>query len=33
MTEHLKEAYAADIKVRTEGAEGLGKRPLTVNVP
>lgn len=30
MTEHLKEAYAADIKVRTEGAEGL--RALTVNV-
>jgi ribonuclease BN (tRNA processing enzyme) len=32
MTDHLKEAYAEDIKVRTEGAEGLNKRPLTVNV-
>ena len=30
MTEHLKEAYSADITVRTEGAEHL--RPLTVNV-
>jgi ribonuclease BN (tRNA processing enzyme) len=30
MTDHLKEAYAADIKVRTEGAEHL--RALTVNV-
>jgi ribonuclease BN (tRNA processing enzyme) len=30
MTDHLKEAYAADIKIRTEGAESLG--PLTVNV-
>jgi ribonuclease BN (tRNA processing enzyme) len=30
MTGHLKEAYAADIKIRTEGAESLG--PLTVNV-
>lgn len=30
MTEHLKEAYAADIKIRTEGAEHL--RPLSVNV-
>ena len=30
MTEHLKEAYAADIKVRTEGPESL--RALTVNV-
>ena len=30
MTDHLKEAYAEDIKVRTEGAEHL--RPLTVNV-
>ena len=26
MTEHLKQAYAADIKVRTEGAEGLSKQ-------
>lgn len=32
MTDHLKEAYAADIKVRTEGAEGLSIRALTVNV-
>ncbi|HVP00269.1 MAG TPA: MBL fold metallo-hydrolase [Bryobacteraceae bacterium] len=32
MTDHLMEAYAADIKVRTEGAEGLSKRALTVNV-
>ena len=32
MTGHLKEAYAADIKVRTEGAEGLSKRGLAVNV-
>jgi ribonuclease Z len=30
MTEHLKEAFAADIKVRTEGAESL--RPLNVSV-
>lgn len=30
MTEHLKEAYAADIKVRTEGAEHLGA--LNINV-
>lgn len=32
MTDHLKQAYAADIKVRTEGIEGLGKRALTINV-
>ncbi len=32
MTEHLKEAYAADIQVRTEGPEGLSKRALAVNV-
>jgi ribonuclease Z len=32
MTEHLKQAYAADIKIRTEGAEGLSKQALTVNV-
>ncbi len=32
MTEHLKEAYAADIQVRTEGFEGLSKRNLAVSV-
>jgi ribonuclease BN (tRNA processing enzyme) len=32
MTEHLKEAYAADIKVRSEGPEHLSLRALTVNV-
>lgn len=32
MTEHLKEAYAADIHVRTEGLEGLDTRGLRVNV-
>lgn len=32
MTEHLKHAYVADIKIRTEGAEGLSKQGLTVNV-
>jgi ribonuclease BN (tRNA processing enzyme) len=32
MTEHLKQAYAADIKVRTEGMEGLESAGLTVNV-
>ncbi len=32
MTKHLKQAYAADIKVRTDGLEGLGKRALIVNV-
>jgi ribonuclease BN (tRNA processing enzyme) len=32
MTEYLKQAYAADIKVRTEGAEGLNAAGLAVNV-
>ncbi len=32
MTEHLKQAWAADIKVRSEGFEGLNRRPLQVNV-
>jgi ribonuclease Z len=32
MTEALRQAYAADIKVRTEGFEGLNRWPLTVNV-
>lgn len=32
MTEHLKQAYAADIKIRTEGVEGLNSAGLTVNV-
>ncbi len=32
MTEHLKLAYAADIRVRTDGAEGLSKQGLNVNV-
>ncbi len=32
MTNNLKLAYAADIKVRTEGFEGLNRRPLVVNV-
>jgi ribonuclease BN (tRNA processing enzyme) len=32
MTEHLKQAYAADIKVRTEGLEHLSKNGLDVNV-
>jgi len=32
MTEHLNQAYEADIKVRTEGAERLSKQGLTVNV-
>ena len=32
MTEHLKQAYAADIKVRTEGMEGLDSAGLIVNV-
>jgi ribonuclease Z len=32
MTEHLTQAYAADIKIRTEGAEGLSKKALGVNV-
>ncbi len=32
MTDHLKQAYAADIKIRTEGMEGLDSAGLTVNV-
>src|SRR5438552_15777376 len=32
MTDHLNQAYAADIKIRTEGAEHLSKQGLTVNV-
>lgn len=32
MTEHLNQAYAADIKIRTEGAERLSKQGHTVNV-
>ncbi len=32
MTENLKRAYAADIKVRTEGMEGLDPKALTTNV-
>src|SRR4051812_36749902 len=32
MTDRLKEAYAADIKIRSYGAEGLGRRPLDVRV-
>jgi ribonuclease BN (tRNA processing enzyme) len=32
MTDRLKDAYAADIKVRSEGSEGLGRRPLDVRV-
>jgi ribonuclease BN (tRNA processing enzyme) len=32
MTEHLKAAYAADVKVRTEGLEGLDTGGLRVNV-
>ena len=32
MTDRLKEAYAADIKIRSDGAEGLGRRPLDVRV-
>jgi ribonuclease BN (tRNA processing enzyme) len=32
LTENLKRAYAADIKVRTEGLESLNPRGLTVNV-
>jgi ribonuclease BN (tRNA processing enzyme) len=32
MTEHLKQAYAADIKVRTEGMEGLNDAGPAVNV-
>jgi ribonuclease BN (tRNA processing enzyme) len=32
MTDHLKQAYAADIKVRSEGMEGLDSAGLMVNV-
>ncbi|MFL6447979.1 MAG: MBL fold metallo-hydrolase [Bryobacteraceae bacterium] len=32
MTDRLKEAYAADIKIRSDGAEGLRRRPLDVRV-
>lgn len=32
MTENLKQSYAEDIKVRTEGLEGLSRRNLTINV-
>jgi ribonuclease BN (tRNA processing enzyme) len=32
MTEHLKAAYAADVKIRTEGLEALDTRGLRVNV-
>jgi ribonuclease Z len=32
MTDHLTQAYAADIKVRTEGAEHLSKQALAVKV-
>lgn len=32
MTDHLRQAYDADIKVRTEGFEGLNRRGLTINV-
>jgi ribonuclease Z len=32
MTDHLKQAYAADIKVRTEGLEGHDSAGLAVNV-
>lgn len=32
MTDHLKEAYAADIKIRTEGMESLPPAGLAVNV-
>ena len=32
MTKHLKQAYAADIKIRQEGLEGLRARELVVNV-
>ncbi len=32
MTDHLKQAYAADIKVRTEGLEHLDRAGLAVNV-
>jgi ribonuclease Z len=32
MTDHLKQAYAADIQVRTNGSEGLNDAGLAVNV-
>jgi ribonuclease Z len=32
MTKHLEQGYAADIKIRTEGAEGLSKQGLNVKV-
>lgn len=32
MTEHLKQAYAADIEIRTQGKEGLDLSALRVNV-
>ena len=32
MTDHIRQAYAADIKIRTEGLEHLNPRALTVNV-
>ncbi len=32
MTDHLKQAYEADIKVRTEGLEGLNSAGLAINV-
>jgi ribonuclease Z len=32
MTDRLKEAYGADIKIRSYGAEGLGRNPLDVRV-
>ena len=32
MTDHLKQAYAADIQIRTEGMEGLNDAGLTVKV-
>jgi ribonuclease BN (tRNA processing enzyme) len=32
MTEHLKQSYAEDIQIRTEGLEGLSGRKLALNV-
>src|SRR5262249_20841071 len=32
MTENLKQSYAEDIKIRTEGLEGLSRKNLVVNV-
>jgi ribonuclease BN (tRNA processing enzyme) len=32
MTESLKQAYAADIKIRSEGLEGLSRQALNINV-